>query len=217
MAATSTQMIGVIASLLAVLLHIFTNIGTTFTSTFLPKLYFVQALSASTGQSIRYGVYNSCLFKGESLQSCTKTAIGYSYAIPATQAKLHQAGGIIIFLAAILATVSLLGGAAVGHYQRHNAPRAIAAGAALASLLATCIGIALNIYSYWTTLAMAKNAVQGLSYGWGPTLGTLAAAGFCLIIALIAYIASCFSRRDRTRDSFPLYDYEFGHDNRHYY
>lgn len=109
------------------------------------------------------------------------------------------------------------GGAAVGHFQRHNAPRAIAAGTALASLLATCIGIALNIYSYWTTLAMAQSAVQGLSYRWGPTLGTLAAAGFCLIIALVAYIASCFSRRERTRDSFPLYDYEFGHDNRHYY
>jgi hypothetical protein len=32
-----------------------------------------------------------------------------SFSIPGTQAKLHQAAGILIFLAAILAAVSLLG------------------------------------------------------------------------------------------------------------
>jgi hypothetical protein len=36
-------------------------------------------------------------------------ATSVSISIPSTQAKLHQAGGIIIFLAAILAMVSLLG------------------------------------------------------------------------------------------------------------
>jgi hypothetical protein len=57
---------------------VFTNIGTTFTSTFLPKLFLVEAVSSSTGKSVRYGVYNSCLFQGDALQSCTKAAIGYN-------------------------------------------------------------------------------------------------------------------------------------------
>jgi hypothetical protein len=78
MGGTSPQIFGVLAALFAVLLLVFTNIGTTFTSTFLPNIYLVEAGSSTTGQSVRYGVYNSCLFHGGSLQSCTMTAIGYS-------------------------------------------------------------------------------------------------------------------------------------------
>ncbi|KAI8582894.1 hypothetical protein K450DRAFT_225333 [Umbelopsis ramanniana AG] len=233
MGGSSPQIFGVLAALFAVLLLVFTNIGTTFTSTFLPKLFLVEASSSSTGKSIRYGVYNSCLFQGDSLQSCTKAAIGYSYdlsqlgeafnvttlpfSIPSTQAKLHQAAGILIFLAAILAFVSLLGGAAIRHWQRHNFPRAIGAASALAALVAACIGIALTIYSYWTSFAIAQQVISDLSFKWGPSIGTLAASAFCLIITTIGYIASCFSRHSKSRDSYQLYDYEFGHGNDHYY
>jgi hypothetical protein len=111
----------------------------------------------------------------------------------------------------------LIGGAAIRHWQRHNAPRAIAAGTALLSLLATCIGIALTVYSYWTAFAMAQQVLKDLSFKWGPALGTLSAAGACVIVALGCYIASCFSKRERHRDSYPLYDYDFGHGNDHYY
>jgi hypothetical protein len=91
MGGSSPQMFGVLAALLAVLLHVFTNIGTTFTSTFLPKIFLVEAGSSSTGQSVRFGVYNSCLFHGDALQSCTKPAIGYS------NGKAHKNIGVNFF------------------------------------------------------------------------------------------------------------------------
>jgi hypothetical protein len=109
------------------------------------------------------------------------------------------------------------GGGAIRHWQHHNLPRAIAAGSALASLITTCLGIALTVYSYWTALAVAQQAFKDLYFKWGPAIGTLGAAGACLIVALIGYIASCFSKRDRPTDSYQLYDYDFGHGNNHYY
>jgi hypothetical protein len=109
------------------------------------------------------------------------------------------------------------GGGAIQHWRRHNLPRAIAAGCALASLILTCIGLALTIFCYWTSFAMAQQLLTDLYFKWGPGIGTLAASAFCLIIALIGYIASCFSRHKQSRDSYQLYDYEFGRGNDHYY
>jgi hypothetical protein len=170
----------------------------------------------------------------------------FPISIPTVQVKLHQASSILIFLAAILATVAFIGkrrlvvvrhprwvnerkktlsnmrisctaGGAIQHWQRNNLPRAIAAGTALASLIATCLGIALTVYSYWTALAVAQQSLKDLYFKWGPAIGTLSAAGACLIVALIGYIASCFNRRDRKRDSYQLYDYDFGRGKNHYY
>jgi len=113
--------------------------------------------------------------------------------------------------------LNYIAGGAIRHWQRHNFPRAIGAASALAALVAACLGLALTIYSYWTSFAMAQQVIKDLSFKWGPSIGTLAAAAFCLIITTIGYIASCFTRHSKSRDSYQLYDYEFGHGNDHYY
>lgn len=68
-------------SVCSLVLLLIANLGTTFQSTFLPSIHLVQVNEAVTGRSIRYGVYNSCLYYNGSTvaHSCTKATPGYAF------------------------------------------------------------------------------------------------------------------------------------------
>lgn len=74
--------IALIFSVCSFVLLLIANLGTTFDSTFLPDIYLVKVNQAVNGRSIRYGVYNSCLYYKEDTKtphSCTKKLPGYSF------------------------------------------------------------------------------------------------------------------------------------------
>ena len=54
--------IAFVLSICSLVLLLLANIGTTFSSSVLNKLYLVEISESVTGRSIRYGVYNSCLY-----------------------------------------------------------------------------------------------------------------------------------------------------------
>lgn len=68
-------------SVASMVLLIMTNIGTTFTSSSLNKVYLVELKDSATSRSIRYGVYNSCIYYNSSStpQSCISSAPAYSF------------------------------------------------------------------------------------------------------------------------------------------
>lgn len=67
-------------SAISIVLFILANIGTTFSSSTLNKIYLVQVQHATTGRSIRYGVYSSCLYYNTSMpQTCTSNVPAYSF------------------------------------------------------------------------------------------------------------------------------------------
>lgn len=68
-------------ALFALVLLIFANLGITNTSSFLPKIFIVQASQTKTNQSIRYGFYRSCIFKGDSDQpdTCNDSNLLYTF------------------------------------------------------------------------------------------------------------------------------------------
>ena len=73
--------IALIFSICSFVLLLIANLGTTFNSTFLPKMHLVQINQAVTGRYIRYGVYNSCIYmNGSTLpESCTLKVPAYLF------------------------------------------------------------------------------------------------------------------------------------------
>lgn len=74
--------IAFVLSICSLVLLLLANIGTTFSSSVLNKLYLVEISESVTGRSIRYGVYNSCLYyknATDAAQSCTSKAPAYSF------------------------------------------------------------------------------------------------------------------------------------------
>jgi hypothetical protein len=59
MGSSSLHALGLFFTVAGLVLLIFVNIGTTFTSSFLPKLYLVEATLQTT--SVRFGPYNACI------------------------------------------------------------------------------------------------------------------------------------------------------------
>ncbi|KAI7869388.1 hypothetical protein BDF14DRAFT_1741915 [Spinellus fusiger] len=49
------------------------NIGVTFNTTILPRIYLINAVQSNTKSSIRYGLYNSCLYTNDIQISCTSS------------------------------------------------------------------------------------------------------------------------------------------------
>jgi hypothetical protein len=70
-----------VLSVIAVVLLLIANLGTTFDSTFLPKIYLVQINEAVNGRAIRYGIYRSCLYfdTAKAAVSCTVSKPGYTF------------------------------------------------------------------------------------------------------------------------------------------
>lgn len=64
--------IGLLFSVASLVLLIFVNIGTTFSSSFLPNVYLVE-LSYGTS-SLRFGPYNTCVLDGGKTL-CTKPVL----------------------------------------------------------------------------------------------------------------------------------------------
>lgn len=75
------RFIGFIASVCSLVLLLLANIGTTFSTSVLNKIYLVEIKQSMTGRSIRYGVYNSCLYYKDMDQphSCTSKTPAYSF------------------------------------------------------------------------------------------------------------------------------------------
>lgn len=78
MAYKRSHYIALLFSLFALVLWIFSNLGTTISSTVLAETFVVQAIQTKTGQSIRYGIYNSCIYSNKSqIASCSPSSFGY--------------------------------------------------------------------------------------------------------------------------------------------
>lgn len=73
--------VALLFSICSLVLLLIANLGTTFTSTFLPEMYLVQVNEAVNGRYVRYGVYNSCLYYPDSktAHSCTAKMPAYKF------------------------------------------------------------------------------------------------------------------------------------------
>ncbi|OAD71852.1 hypothetical protein PHYBLDRAFT_73503 [Phycomyces blakesleeanus NRRL 1555(-)] len=68
----------VLFSTLALAVFLVSNLGTTFNSTILPDVYFARLDQSTTGASIRYGLYNSCLYLNGSRSQCIDPKFGFT-------------------------------------------------------------------------------------------------------------------------------------------
>ncbi|CEP09883.1 hypothetical protein [Parasitella parasitica] len=151
---------------------------------------------AVNGISIRYGVYNSCLYYKEdttSPHSCSAKWPGYSfdttqfadacgaditnttmvqiYADVVKDAQLITFKGIVLIMpAVILAFFALICSLLIRKSRDNNIIPFIGAFSSLFAFFTGAAGLALAIATFWKGLATLEEKVEGLSYQWGPAI-----------------------------------------------
>ncbi|KAI8640120.1 SUR7/PalI family-domain-containing protein [Parasitella parasitica] len=223
-----------ILSICSFVLLLIANIGTTFESTFLPQIYLARIDQAVNGRSIRYGVYNSCLYYKEdtkSPHSCSTKSPGYSfdttqfadacgadltnstmvqvYADVVKDAQLVTFKGIVLIMpSAILAFFALVCSLLIRRLRNNNIIPFIGIFSSLFAFFAGAAGLALTIATFWKGLATLEERVEGLSHQWGPAIYLVGISSGCILITLVCFVISLFAYKTESygREKFDLYD-----------
>ncbi|KAG1462129.1 hypothetical protein G6F46_001835 [Rhizopus delemar] len=210
------------------------NIGTTFSSSVLNKLYLVEISESVTGRSIRYGVYNSCLYyknATDAAQSCTSKAPAYSFntsqfaivcgadssnsSMVSTYSSVVSSTTfatlfkliVLIMPAVILAFVSFCCTLLLRKGRRNNVIPLIGTFTSLLSFLVGAAGLALVIVTFWKGLDILETRIEGLSHHWGPSIYMVGIGIGCILGTFICFMISLFTRTTSKRDTFNLMDY----------
>ncbi|RCH84330.1 Diphthamide biosynthesis protein 1 [Rhizopus azygosporus] len=208
-----------------------TNIGTTFSTSVLNKIYLVEIKQSMTGRSIRYGVYNSCLYYKNMDQphSCTSktpaysfdagqfvavngvddvnittTLSNYSNAISNTNMTLFKCI-VLIMPAVILSFVAFFCTLVIRKHRQNNLIPFIGSFASLLSFFTGAAGLAITIAAFWIGLADTEKQVQAVSHQWGPAIYMVGIGIACNILTFICFLVSLFTHKGRQKDT--TYDY----------
>ncbi|KAI9031768.1 hypothetical protein CLU79DRAFT_730025 [Phycomyces nitens] len=210
------------------------NLGTTFNSTILPDIYFARLDQSTTSSSVRYGLYNSCLYVDGARSGCLDPKLGY--ALDSSQISIMNSGSsgnltdstilaqledistlhkfnIFIMPATILAFVSIIVGGLVHNQRETNNKPIIGTVVSLIAALCCSAGLALVIVSY-SSLFNGLSKTAGLSLHWGPSIYLVSAGCGCLLITFGFFVASSLQRREkRAPEPVHYYDYNYEHKN----
>ncbi|CAO3633121.1 unnamed protein product [Cunninghamella blakesleeana] len=224
--------VGVIFSGTAVILLILVNLGTTFNSTFLPKLNLIEATIAN--QSFKAGPYNYCISNDQS-NFCTHpspiltldTNFINQLGIKDAEAlnKLAFALKFIVLLipSTVFALGSMIGWLLIREHRSSNKLPIIGSLISIFGAILSTATLTIIIVCYQSVFNALKTKMD-LDYHWGPSLFLLAIGGCgCLIISFLLYVTSCLLYRGNNEYAYyhTEYDHRFDHngDNhqKHFY
>lgn len=218
-------------SVASMVLLIMTNIGTTFTSSSLNKVYLVELKDSATSRSIRYGVYNSCIYYNSSStpQSCISSAPAYSFdatqfatlcgassSKSSTYTELVSSSNVnslfksiaIILPTTLLAFVAFSCTLLLRKNRENNRIPLIGSFASLLSFLVGAAGLALVLVVFLKGLPALEKQVDGLSHSWGAAIYFFGFGVLCTLGTFICFIVSFFVQdTKKTNDDFTLNDY----------
>ncbi|KAI9486346.1 MAG: hypothetical protein EXX96DRAFT_40138 [Benjaminiella poitrasii] len=225
--------VALIFSICSFILLLIANLGTTFDSTFLPQIYLVKIDESITGRSIRFGVYNSCLYYNATTtpHSCTTKMPAYSfdaeqfaefcgadmsnstmvktYTDVVSKTNLTTFRGIVLIMpAVILIFISLCCTFLIRSFQRNNIIPFIGTFSSLFGFFAGAAGLALSIVTFWKGLDILERRIVGISHQWGPTIYLVGIGSGCILIALVCFVINLFSYKSDKRETLHLYDYD---------
>ncbi|KAI9254654.1 hypothetical protein BY458DRAFT_589377 [Sporodiniella umbellata] len=209
-------------------LLILANVGTTFSSSALNRLYFVELKDATTLRSIRYGAYNSCLYynTSSSPQSCTPSLPAYSFDVNqfaallgASPAKIStytdlvassKINSLFKSIAIILpTTVFAFMAFSCTLFLRKNRDSnripLIGSFASLLSFLVGAAGLALVLVVFLKGLPLLEHSVSGLSHHWGGAIYLYGFGVLCTLLTFICFLLSFFVK-NVSQDVYTLND-----------
>ncbi|SAM02563.1 hypothetical protein [Absidia glauca] len=224
------HMLGLLFSAAGLVLMIFVNIGTTFTSSFLPNIYLAEASFGTI--SIRFGPYNACIMNSGNT-TCTKPTpaqgLDYSaYGIDGLSgvdtdalAKLSTAYKFIVLVipATVLALISMFGWLMIRDNRSGNRLPIIGAISSIIGAICGAAALALVIVCYRLAFQALQTKIP-IAYQWGPSLYLLGVGGCgCLLVSFLLYVIVCVRhKKDYDYTYFQKDEYATTHgDNRHYY
>ncbi|KAI8997093.1 hypothetical protein BDB01DRAFT_18801 [Pilobolus umbonatus] len=217
-------LIAAIFAVCSFVLLLLANLGTTFDSTFLPELYLVKFSQSINDRSIRYGVYNSCLYYGGKLNSCTSKTP--AYLLSSTQfAELCGAdlndlpsvavfkdlvaeynltifrGIVLILPAVIFAFIVFIISFSVRKNRSSNTVPFIGAFAGLFGFFSGIGGLIIVIVTFWKTLEELESRVEGLSHQWGISIYLVGIGSGCVFVSVVCFLISLFTYNTEKRES----------------
>ncbi|KAI8075282.1 hypothetical protein BC940DRAFT_287914 [Gongronella butleri] len=199
MGGTLLHLSGLFVCVAATALLIITNLGTTFNSSFLPNVYFVQANFATA--YIRFGPYNACLYNGGQV-TCTAPKLAQtfdlsSFNIPNVDTSavdaLQTAYKFIVLLipCTVLAFLSLTGWMTIRRHRNSNRLPIFGAIGSLLGLICGAATLALVIVCHQVPFNLLQSKTSALTYQWGTSLYLLGVGGVgCMLISFILYVTS---------------------------
>ncbi|KAI9255183.1 hypothetical protein BDA99DRAFT_574156 [Phascolomyces articulosus] len=230
MAPKRSHFVALFFSMFAVVLFIFANLGITVdNSPFLKKIFIMEGSQTKTGESIRYGFYSSCVFKDDSVQSCTEKSLTYTLDVDqlgdinginldahsiVKQIVENKVAGpikaqkimVVILPAAILAFIGMIVGMMMRRMRTNNVLPTFGALASLLSCVCGAVGIAYGTIIYRNVFEQLARSLDGIMYYYGPTIYIVGVACGCEVVAFGFFIASCFARRAQYNHSYESYE-----------
>ncbi|ORX42796.1 hypothetical protein DM01DRAFT_1340975 [Hesseltinella vesiculosa] len=215
MGGTALHMTGLLFTVTAVVLLIFVNLGVTFNSTILPKIYLVQANFET--MYIRFGPYNACLYNGAQ-QTCTKPSPGQSFDLTSfnipnvDSTAVHALQTAYKFIVLVIPCTVMAFAALVGWMtiRRHRSSNGLPIFGAIASFIGMACGIActaLVVVCYQIPFNLIQTKTSAFTYQWGPALYMLGVGGGgCLLVSFVLYLISCI--RHRPKDDYTYFQKE---------
>ncbi|OZJ06715.1 hypothetical protein BZG36_00368 [Bifiguratus adelaidae] len=192
----------------ALILLVFANCGTTFSTSILQHFYFVRVDHG--GDNILLGLYNSCTTSGVNAgTTCGKPVFLYDgvqdilsfisskTSVSSTYHTLTKFGCLVGF-AGILTVISFFFGGTTSQANTRNISNGMGAVASVIAGIGNLLALALLLYAYWETIAAIQTS--GVSHSWGPSLYMVGIAGLFVLIAFGCYMSKCFGRRRATKD-----------------
>ncbi|KAI8083137.1 uncharacterized protein BX664DRAFT_388233 [Halteromyces radiatus] len=209
---SSLHLLGLLFSVAGLVLLIFANIGTTFTNSFLPNVYFAEATYGTI--SIRFGPYNACILD-KGISQCTKptpvqhfdySTFGINGVVDTSAldqlAKAYQFI-VLIIPTTILAFGAMLGWLMIRENRSGNRLPILGAFASLFGMICGTATLALVIVCYQLVFKTLQTKVS-IVYHWGPSLYLLGVGSCgCLLVSFILYIFACL--RHKKHDDYTYF------------
>ncbi|KAI8973607.1 hypothetical protein BDF20DRAFT_883242 [Mycotypha africana] len=235
-----------ITTVCAFVLLLLVNLGTTFDSSFLPKIYLIKVNESVTHHYITYGIYDSCLYNNtqdaQTLVSCTPKAPGYSFdarqfaelcganmddetsikiytdILDRINLKIFQTA-VLILPALIFAVIALVCTLILRQYRQNTLTPWIGAFSSLLGFFSGAAGLALIMATFWKGLDLLEQRIEGLSHQWGPSIYLTGMGLACLILSLVCFLLRlCTHQRKSgsTHSRDTLQLYDYDRSQRHH-